>query len=86
MSNEPVERKHDHVIHYKVNDEPQETTQRTLTPHQIMTLAGIKPGDYYLVEIKGRNRDSFQNREDVAISMHENQKFVTVFTGPVPVS
>lgn len=86
MSDEATGIGHEHMIHYKVNDEPQETTERTLTPHQIMTLARIKPDENYLVEIKGRNRESFQGRENEPIHMHENQKFVTVFTGAVPVS
>lgn len=77
---------HEHVIHYTVNDEPQETTEHELTPRQIMTKAGIKPDENYLVEIKGRTRDSFQDRPDELIHMHEHQKFVTVFTGAVPVS
>ena len=75
-----------HTIHYTVNDEPQETAERTLTPNQIMTLAGINSGENYLVEIRGRERKSYQDRPDELIHMHEHQKFVTVFTGSVPVS
>lgn len=75
-----------HVIHYVVNDERQETRERTLTPREIMKHAGINPDENYLVEIKGRTRESYEGRADVPIHMHEHQKFVTVFTGSVPVS
>jgi hypothetical protein len=75
-----------HVINYTVNDEPQQTHEQTLTPKQIMTLAGIKPDENYLVEIEGRHRESYQDKPDKPIHMHEHQKFVSVFTGSVPVS
>lgn len=75
-----------HVIHYTVDGEAQETTSRELTPRQIITNAGLNPEERYLVEVKGRHQESFQNRMDEPIHMHEDQKFVTVFTGPVPVS
>ncbi len=75
-----------HVIHYTVNDEPQQTQEKVLTPRQIMTLANIKPDENYLVEIIGHHRESYQNKPEEPIHMHEHQKFVTVFTGSVPVS
>lgn len=75
-----------HVIHYTVNDEPQQTQEQSLTPKEIMTLAGINPDENYLVGIEGRHRESYQDKPDKPIHMHEHQKFVTVFTGSVPVS
>ena len=86
MSTEATVAAEGHLIHYSVNDEPQETRERNLTPRQIMTLAHITPDENYLVEIKGRTRESFQGKPDEPIHMHEHQKFVTVFTGSVPVS
>ncbi len=86
MSTEGTVAAHGHVIHYTVNDEPQETTERTLTPRQIMTVAGINAEENFLVEIRGRERKSYQGHTDEPIHMHEHQKFVTVFTGSVPVS
>ncbi len=74
------------VIHYLVGDEPQETTQRVLSPREIMSKAGIDPSQNYLVEIVGRERVSFKDKPDAGIEMHDGQRFVTVFCGPVPVS
>jgi len=76
----------EHVIHYKVGDEEQETTERTLTPSQIMSKAGINPDENYLVEIVGRERVSFKDKPNDPIEMRNGMKFVTVFVGPVPVS
>lgn len=84
MANENSEAHH--VIHYKVDDEDQETTEVQLTPNQIMSKAGVNPSDHYLVEIKGRQRVSYQDSPGTPIHMHENQKFSTVFVGVVPVS
>lgn len=76
----------DHVIHYKVNDDDQQTTEHVLTPRQIMSKAGIDPDQNYLVEIIGSTRKSFKDSPEKEIHMHENQRFITVFVGPVPVS
>lgn len=74
------------TIHYKVNDDPQETTKTTLTPVEIMTDAKVDPAQNYLVQIKGQERISYQGKPDEPIEMHDGMKFVTVYTGPVPVS
>ncbi len=76
----------DHVIHYKVNDDDQETTEHVLTPRQIMSKAGIDPDQNYLEEIIGGTRKSYKDSPDAQIHMHEHQRFITVYVGPVPVS
>jgi hypothetical protein len=75
-----------HEIHYVVNDEPQVTREKELTPIQIMERAKIDPNQNYLVRIKGRERESFQDHPTTPIAIHPNDKFITIFTGPVPVS
>ncbi|MGC2224888.1 MAG: hypothetical protein WA624_22265 [Methylocella sp.] len=75
-----------HVIHYKVDDEDQETTEHVLTPRQIMSKAGIDPDQHYLEEIIGGTRKSFKDSPEAQIHMHEHQRFITVYVGPVPVS
>lgn len=75
-----------HIINYTVGDEPQTTTERQLTPTQIMSKAGINPDENYLVEIRGRQRVSYKEKPSEPIHMHEGQQFVVVFVGPVPVS
>ena len=75
-----------HTVHYTVDDEPQETTEHTLTPVQIMTNAGIDSASHYLVELVGNTRKSYKESPTEPIHMHEHQKFATQFTGEVPVS
>jgi hypothetical protein len=71
---------------YTVDDEPQSTTQHDLTPNQILTHSGLDPATHYLVDIEGHNQKSFQNQPDVEIHMHEHMKFISISTGPTPVS
>ncbi len=81
------EKKHPHIITYTVNDEPQSTEEKSLTPVQIMTSAGVDPSTNYLLEIKGHQSPiSFKDNSTVPIEMHNNMKFITNFTGPTPVS
>jgi len=75
-----------HTIHYTVDDEPQSTHDKFLTPTQILKNAGFDPGSYYLVEILGDHDKSYKDDPNVEIRMHDHQKFLTVFTGPTPVS
>jgi hypothetical protein len=74
------------TFHYTVDDEPQTTTEHTLTPTQILQHAGLDPANYYLVQIEGNHQVSYQGKPEEAIHMHEHMKFVSVFTGPTPVS
>lgn len=74
------------TIHYELDGEPQETSERTLTARQIIINAGLDPSERYLVEIQGRHQKSYKDAMDEPIHMHEGQKFVTVFTGPTQVA
>lgn len=74
------------TFNYTVDDEPQSTTELVLTPSQILEKAGIDPTSHYLVEIKGNHRESYENKPDAEIHMHQHMKFVSVSTRPTPVS
>lgn len=58
----------------------------TETPNQLLGLAGLAPSDHYLIEIKNKKQDSFQGRGDEPIHIQKGDTFVSVFTGPTPVS
>jgi hypothetical protein len=73
-------------IKFSVDDEPVETTHHSLTPRSILALAGIDPENHYLVKIHGREQHSYQDAPDTPIEVHENEKFISVATGPTPVS
>lgn len=78
--------KQEHVIEYSVNDEPQTTTEKVLTPVQIMSNAGVDPSTNYLVELVGNAQKSYQGRPNEEIHMHPKMRFITNFTGPTPVA
>ncbi len=71
---------------YSVDDEPQTTGEHVLTPVQILQNAGIDPGTHYLVQIMGNHQESYQNKLNEPIHMHERMKFISVSTGPTTVS
>ncbi len=78
-----------HVIHFSLDDEPQETTERVLTPRQIMANAKpapVDPNTHYLVQIEGQHQVSYKDKPDEPIQMHEKMRFVSISTGPTPVS
>lgn len=75
-----------HQIHFTVDGEELETKERELSPHEILGLAGIDPATHYLVQIQGRHQIPYQDKPDEPIHMHEGLKFISVSTGPTPVS
>jgi hypothetical protein len=75
-----------HVIEYTVDDEPQSTAKRVLTPKEILSNAGIDPATHYLVQIIGNKQESYKDKPDEPIHMHPHMKFVSVSTGSTPVS
>jgi hypothetical protein len=75
-----------HTFNYTVDNEPQSTTAHELTPTQILADAGIDPASHYLVQIEGNHKESYQNTPNIEIHMHEHMKFISVSTGPTPVS
>jgi hypothetical protein len=77
------------VFYYTVDDEPETTEQRELTPGQILLEAGIKSvSDYYLVKVNADgSQESYKDRMDKPIKMVcPAVKFVSVFKGETPVS
>ena len=77
---------HKDLIHYKVDDEPQTTNQKTLTPAQIMSSAGIDPKTNYLEQIIGHDFISYKDNPDQSIEMKNGMRFIAKQIGPMPVS
>jgi hypothetical protein len=73
-------------ITFTVDGEPVHTDDPTLTPNQILQLAGVEPATHYLVRVQGRHQESFQGHGDQPIHVHEHEVFLSVSTGPTPVS
>ena len=76
-----------HEIEFKVDDEILETSERELTPRQILELAELDPSQHYLVLVKGGKPDtSYETTPDTPIHLHPGIEFASVFTGPTHVS
>lgn len=74
------------TITFTVDGEPVTTQERKLTPVQIMELANVDPATSYLVRVEGRHQVSYKDTPNEVIEVHEGEVFVTVPTGPTPVS
>lgn len=77
---------HEHLIHYKVDDEPESTDQKFLTPVQIMKGAGIDPQTNYLEQVTGHDFISYKDNPNTEIEMKNGMRFITKPIGPMPVS
>lgn len=80
---------HTKVIHYTLDDEPQTTSDPTMTPVEILQNAKptpIDPATHYLVQIQGHHQVSYKDTPNEPIHVHEHARFISVFTGPTPVS
>ena len=75
-----------HVIKFTVDGEPVQTTERELTPVEIMQLAGVDPATHYLKEIRGKRQISYKDKPNDPIKVHNKQRFVTNSLEPTPVS
>jgi len=74
------------TIEFTVDGEPFTTTDHDMTAEAILALVRKSFPDHYLVEIKGqRERKEYMDPADV-VHVHPGSKFVSVSTGPTPVS
>lgn len=76
------------VYNYFVDDEPETTDKKELTPNQILQAAGKKPADYYLVQINADGtKTSYKDTPNKPIKMVcPVMKFIGIFNGEMPVS
>jgi hypothetical protein len=86
MTDDAAKREHEHWIHYTLDDEPESTIAKILTPVQIMTDAGIDAQTNYLEQILGHEFKSYKDNPNEQIEMKNGMRFLTKPTGPMPVS
>lgn len=73
-------------IEYTVNGKAQSTDQKGLTARQILVNAGIDPESNYLVQIVGKKQIPYKDDPDEIIKIKDGMKFISISTGPTPVS
>jgi hypothetical protein len=74
------------TFEFKVDGENYTTSEHTLTPNQLLQIAGLDVPTHYLVEIKNKKQESLKDRMNEPIQMHQHMDFLSVYTGPTPVS
>lgn len=58
---------------------------KATTPGAVLTAAGLDPARRRLVRVEGKHQTTFPD-PSVPLEVHEGETFVTVSTGPTPVS
>lgn len=76
------------VFHYDLDDEPETTDLKEMTPNQILADGGIDPKTHYLVQINpDGSQTSYKDKGEQAIKMKcPRVKYISVLNGPTPVS
>jgi len=77
------------VIDFKLDGEPEKTTDHELAPNFIIKEFGKKdPTTNYLIQLKnnGQEKTSYEGKGEIPIKIHENMNFQIISTGPTPVS
>lgn len=78
---------HPKQIHYTVDMEAQETSHHRLTPVQIMSKANVDSKTHYLIRLIGRqDQESYKDKPEEQIHLHNGMKFTTASLEPVTVS
>lgn len=87
MTEEHHQKEHEHWIHYTIDDEPESTLEKILTPTKIMSDAGIDPQTSYLEQlVHGHPPISYKDKPNEEIGMKDGMRFITKPIGPMPVS
>lgn len=69
-----------------IDGETFEAPENKMSANDILVLGGLSAAEYYLVELKGKKQDSFQDKGDTIINLHQGSEFVSVFIGATPVA
>ena len=76
------------VFYYDLDDEPETTDLKEMTPNQILKAGGVDPKTHYLVQVNADgSQTSYKDKGDQPIKMKcPRMKFISVLNGPTPVS
>lgn len=73
------------TIHFEVDGETISVRNDRLTPKVIMEKADVTPATHYLKRLTPCE-ESFRDRPEVEIEVHQGDRFITLYTGQTPVS
>jgi hypothetical protein len=75
-----------HTVTIVIDNEELPGVPQHTTPNEILRLDGIDPATHYLERIEGRHHESFRDEGDRQITVHDQERFVSLSTGPTPTS
>jgi hypothetical protein len=61
------------------------TSPRETTPSELLRAAGLDPANRELIRVEGKSQHPYPDPNQ-RIELHEGETFITVSTGPTPVS
>jgi hypothetical protein len=74
------------VYIYHVDGEIQFSVVHELTVREILSNAGVDPADHYLVQMRESGPPVEYRDINEKLTLHEGERFTTVYHGPTPVS
>jgi hypothetical protein len=74
------------IIRIEIDGEDFEVEGREHTARELLELAGLDPTTTYLIELRGNNQESYRDRLDEPIKLHNNMRFVSADLGSAPVA
>lgn len=79
------DKRKERFVSYFVDGETLMTADSTLTVEQVLRQAGLDPATHYLIELRGQHQLPHQTLTEV-LHIHNQERFVSIFNGPTPVS
>jgi hypothetical protein len=74
------------TVRIEIDGEDFEVEGREHTARELLELAELDPTTTYLIELRGNNQESYRNRLDEPIKLHNNMRFVSADLGSAPVA
>lgn len=82
----PKSSEHDKTVTITVDTDPYQVDKGETMASDIVRLTGKDPAVSYLVEIQGRHQESYKDRPEAMVKVHEHSTFVTASSPPTTVS
>ena len=79
-------KEHTGITTYYLDGTAYTTTEKTLTPVQILTNGGLDINNYYLKQIVGDEQISYKDKPNESLRICPGSKFISVFKGATEVS
>jgi hypothetical protein len=76
---------HGPKVCFKIDCDDIEVRTDRLKVRELLDLVHVNPDDHYLVKLGNPENCELKDLNEV-VELHDDEEFITVFTGPTPVS